>query len=277
VDKPLRVFRISPALLYSLAALFACAPSSPTRPTPTMTEPAFTRYIALGDSISIDIYPAADAARRYADRASTDRLGAASLLVKNDDVFWPEFRGRDLTTLYPKLGFDRRRDDLTADGATTESLLRQVERISPSEEPTLVTITAGGNDLLSSIGSGGTSPAPRIAERLRTATLRVLELRPNAVILVGTVYDPTDDTKRLPGYARTLEAEAKWLREYNDLVRTLASSDPRLRLADIHQHFLGHGMTAPEPERWYLLESIIEPSARGASEVRRVWLDALRK
>lgn len=241
-----------------------------TKPTTT-----FTRYVALGDSISIDIYPAHDVERRFPGRASTTRLGAVSLLVNNDDKLWPEFRGRDLSTLQPSLQFDAYRDDLTADGATTQSLLRQVERIERSEEPTLVTITAGGNDLLGSIGARGPSPAPEIFERLRTAVTRILELRPNALILIGTVYDPSDGTRRLPGYARTLDREAQWLEEYNDLLREYAKSDPRLRLADIHQHFLTHGLTAPVEEQWYLRESIIEPGARGASEVRRLWLSAI--
>jgi lysophospholipase L1-like esterase len=235
----------------------------------------FARYLALGDSISIDVYPAHDAARRHPGEASTDRLGAVSLLAHNDDQFWPEFRGRDLHTLQPSLQFDAQRDDLTADGATTESVLRQVQRIEQSEEPTLVTITAGGNDLLGHLGSPGASPAPMIAERLRRGIARVLELRPNSIVIAGTVYDPSDGTKRLPGYARPLEREAAWLDEYNDAVRQLVATDDRLRLADIHRHFLGHGLTAPPAEWWYLQESIIEPSARGASEVRRLWLEAL--
>lgn len=224
----------------------------------------FQRYIALGDSISIDVYPASDASLRFPGRAGTDRLGAASLLVHNDDRLWPEFRDRDLRIPF---------DDFTADGATTHSLLAQVERISPSDEPTLVTITAGGNDLLGHLGSSGASPAREIADRLRSAAARVLELRPASTILLGTVYDPSDGTNRLPDIPRPLDREAKWLAEYNDLVRQLATTDPRLRLADIHAHFLGHGLSVPEDERWYLRESIIEPSARGASEVRRVWLE----
>jgi lysophospholipase L1-like esterase len=231
----------------------------------------FSRYIALGDSISIDVYPAHDAERRYPGKASTELLGAASLLYRNDDRFWPEFKGRDLHTLLPELQFD----DLTADGATTQSLLRQVEQIAKSDEPTVVTITAGGNDLLGQIGWRGGDPVPEISSRLETAVHRLLEKRPNATVLLGTVYDPSDGTNKLPGYTRALEREAEWLATYNDFVRELAAGDGRIRLADIHQHFLGHGLTVPQGERWYLQESIIEPSARGASEVRRLWLDAL--
>jgi lysophospholipase L1-like esterase len=221
----------------------------------------FALYIALGDSISIDIYPAHDAELRYAGQYSTGKLGAASLLCRNDDKLWPEFKGRDLQPM--------RCLDLTADGATTESLPRQVEQIKPSDEATLVTITAGGNDLLGFIGSTH-NPVPEIAGRLKRAVARVLELRPNATVLVGTVYDPSNGTKRLPGYARELKRESEWLDEYNGFVRTLVKSDKRLRLADIHRRFLGH------PD-WFLPESIIEPSARGASEVRRLWLEAMKR
>lgn len=219
----------------------------------------FALYIALGDSISIDVYPAHDAQLRYPGKYSTDQLGAASLLCRNDDKMWPEFKGRDLQPM--------RCLDLTADGATTVSLLRQVEQIEPSDEPALVTITAGGNDLLGAIGAPG-NPVPEIAARLKAAVSRVLELRPNATVIVGTVYDPSNGTRRLPGYTRELKREAEWLDEYNDFVRMLVTSDERLRLADIHKHFMGH------PD-WYLPESIIEPSARGASEVRRLWLENL--
>lgn len=251
------------ALALTLALTLALACTTPP-PSTTMKTP-FTHYIALGDSISIDIYPAADAERRFAGRFSTDELGAVSLLVKNDDKLWPEFRGRSLGIPVT---------DLTADGATTESLLRQVERIDASDAPTLVTITAGGNDLLGHIGSRGPNPAPQIEARLRTAIARVLEQRPNATVLVGTVYDPSDGTNVLDGRGR-LDREAEWLADYNDRIRKLVTTDKRLKLADIHKHFLGHGLTAPLEERWYLRESIIEPSARGASEVRRVWLEAI--
>jgi len=50
---------------------------------------------------------------------------------------------------------------------------------------------------------------------------------------------------------------------------------PRVLLADVHAHFNGHGVTAPESERWYWRRSLIEPNARGASEIRAVWLAAL--
>jgi lysophospholipase L1-like esterase len=255
----------------------------------TMT---FSRYLALGDSISIDAYPAADVARRHPGKAASERLGAASLFLRNDDRLWPQFAGRDLHSFHPSLLFRQRdggwagrgddRDDLTADGATTHSLLDQVQRVSRSEEPTVITITAGGNDLLGEIGfretpnpSASGNPVHAIFGRLRQGVAQLLDLRPAGTILVSTVYDPSDGTNVMPGYDVPLDTEAEWLRNYNDAVRVLATGDPRLRLADIHAHFLGHGLSADERDRWYLAESIIEPNARGASEVRRVWLNAI--
>ena len=60
-------------------------------------------------------------------------------------------------------------------------------------------------------------------------------------------------------------------------MRHTASRTPNALLADVHRHFLGHGVTAPEPERWYWSPNPIEPSARGASEIRRVWWAALEE
>lgn len=238
----------------------------------------FARYLALGDSISIDLYPALDAARRYQGKGGGGRLGAASLFFSNDNEMWPEFRGRDLTGLCPEIAFDSA-DDLTADGATTHSLLRQVASLESSDERCVITITAGGNDLLSHIGyrpnEVSASPVSEIGSRLRESIAQLFERRPSAIILLSTVYDPSDGSARLPGIPRSLEREAGWLDEYNTLIRDLCHNDGRLLLADIHTHFLGHGLSAPAKDQWYLEESIIEPNARGASEVRRVWLESL--
>jgi len=82
-------------------------------------------YIALGDSISIDRYPELE--------TGMPDIGAASLF------------SRDLRARYPDLAFR----NLTADGATTEHVLRdQLPRIQDTSDPAIVTITAGGNDML---------------------------------------------------------------------------------------------------------------------------------
>jgi hypothetical protein len=44
----------------------------------------------------------------------------------------------------------------------------------------------------------------------------------------------------------------------------------------VHRHFLGHGVTAAEADRWYWRRSLIEPNARGANEIRRLWIEVLK-
>ena len=96
-----------------------------------------------------------------------------------------------------------------------------------------------------------------------------------ATLVLTTVYDPTDDTGRLPGLDAYGRLPLVHLDRFNNHVRQMAGATPRAVLADVPRHFLGHGVTAPEPERWYWRRNLIEPSARGASEIRRVWWEAL--
>jgi hypothetical protein len=58
-------------------------------------------------------------------------------------------------------------------------------------------------------------------------------------------------------------------------IRRLTRGTPNTLLADVHEHFLGHGASARESDRWYWRRSLIEPNAQGATEIRRVWRAAL--
>ncbi len=49
-------------------------------------------YVALGDSMSTDHYPTCDVRDLDLPPDRLDPLGAASLLYRNDDARWPEFR-----------------------------------------------------------------------------------------------------------------------------------------------------------------------------------------
>jgi lysophospholipase L1-like esterase len=216
------------------------------------TQIAVKRYIALGDSISIDEYPARE--------TGIPDIGAASLFA------------RDLAARFSELRFE----NLTADGATSEDVLRyQLPKIEASEEETIVTLTAGGNDMLMHLRA----PRPPvrlvegIIERLTRIVDELTQRLPNALIVIGTVYDPSDGTNVL--YGERLDREAQWLARVNEAIRAIANGRPDVRLADIHRHFLGHGLTAPAAERWYWSGLIFEPNAEGAREVRRLWLAAL--
>ena len=97
-------------------------------------------YVALGDSMSIDLYPALDAGEidvavaleRDPHAGAVGKLGAASLLHTNDDTRWPEEQGADLVSRHPGITLA----NLASDGATIGDVLpapvRSEWRSSPS-------------------------------------------------------------------------------------------------------------------------------------------------
>ena len=91
------------------------------------------RYVALGDSMSIDDY------------AGGPGRGAARLLHRNQDADFPEWVGRDLAA--GGWGVEV----LARDGAVVADVLnRQLPRLGAA--PDLVTVTMGGNDLMAGYG-----------------------------------------------------------------------------------------------------------------------------
>ncbi len=229
-------------------------------------------YVALGDSISIDLY------------AGGPGRGGASLLARNRDDDFPDWRGRDLAATRPELGFAL----LATDGGTTGSLLdHQLPRLEGSGAlPRVVTLTVGGNDVLGAYGD--TRRALEIVGLVRGRVERALDrlgalVRPGDPIIVGTVYDPSDGTA---------EAWRVGLPPWDDVVDVLAELNAALRavaaargavVADIHGAFLGHGLRAGDPAQaaarpedralWYC--NIIEPNAWGADAVRAAFWAAL--
>ena len=236
--------------------------------------------------MSIDLYPALDvgeidvavALERRVEAGSIAPLGAASLLERNDDARYPEFAGRDLRTRWP--GIETR--DLAMDGATIGDVFgMQLPEIEEREDEVLATLTVGGNDLLSAFS---TQPRASLMERIvrdiaqgYDALLDALRERlPRATFLLTTVYDPSDRTGRIPGlFEDAGPLPLRHLDTLNARIRDAARGREGMLLADVYVHFLGHGATVPPNERWYWRRSLIEPSAVGASEIRRTWVDAL--
>jgi acyl-CoA thioesterase I len=179
-----------------------------------------------------------------------------ALLVRNDDALFPEFRGRDLATRGPARLVHR-----AVDGATVDGLPAQVRGVQPPAGSAVALVTVGGNDLLRGLAADDGSGVREFAARL-DAFLTSLPVRP---VLLGTVYDPTfgDDARNFLGVdPRTARANH---RRVNDAITRLAERYGRL--VDLHAHFL-----RGDPS-WFV--NIIEPSLRGASEVRRAFLTAL--
>ena len=238
-----------------------------------MTSSSPLTYVALGDSISIDDY------------AGGQGRGGASLLFRNRDDDFPEWRGRDLASQDTEATFAL----LATDGATTRSLLgTQLPRLAATGfRPTLVTVTIGGNDVLTCYGD--TRAARRTVADVGRAVARALDelaplLAPQGRVVVGTVYDPSDGTGDGPRLGLPPWPDAvQVLAELNDVLREVASG-AGAEVAEIAEFFFGHGALAGDPARpeprprqrdlWFC--QVIEPNAWGASGVRQAFWEAAR-
>ncbi|MEP0818339.1 MULTISPECIES: SGNH/GDSL hydrolase family protein [Trichocoleus] len=174
------------------------------------------------------------------------------LLVRNDDRLFPEFQGQDLQSQGTA-----RLEHRAQDGATVRWLPSQVQGLQV-EGQAIALITIGGNDLLGGLIRDSGPGITTFANDLDTF-VQQLPIRP---ILLGNVYDPTlgDDQRNFsgvdPAIARTN------LRRINTAIQEIATRYGQL--VDIHAHFL-----TGDPS-WFT--ATIEPSLRGASEVRRAFL-----
>jgi len=226
--------------------------------------PLFSHYFALGDSISTDDYPG-------------EGKGAVSLLYKNLDILYPEFRGKDLNSLSGETAFR----SIAEDGATSYDVLHgQLQRLpAGSVSPMLFTLTAGGNDILSM-----QSDSEEIIFRIQTILNHIKRNFPNSAIVLGTIYDPTDGTGELFEEGISLQRELDTLLKTNTAIRSM-NEPGRIYVSDIYQQFLGHGSKAKDsenihhseddPSLWYVMT--IEPNPRGAHEIRRLFWESVNE
>lgn len=233
-------------------------------------------YIALGDSISIDSYPAMDA-----ELPSTTPRGAASVLgrsllglAKIDEVF-----------------------NLAEDGATMHDVLRaQLPKIPESRrlDANLITLTIGGNDIsfagmrairdLPSTGARSymekfSWEIKRIQEEYDDTVSAIRAFLPRSGIILNTLYDPTDGLGSLPASCGEWAEIAPWYsrgrRELGDYIRWRYDGNKYgqlVRVADIFKVFDGRGMAQDDvSKRWYYAKFMIEPSHTGAYEIAKEW------
>jgi hypothetical protein len=126
------------------------------------------------------------------------------------------------------------------------------------EGKAIALITIGGNDLLRGLIR---DPGAGIATFANALDTFVQQLQIRAVLL-GNVYDPTlgDDNRNFLGVDPAIAR--KNLQLMNTTIQEIASSYGQF--VDLHAHFL-----TGDPS-WFT--ATIEPSLRGASEVRRAFL-----
>ena len=180
------------------------------------------------------------------------RVHPGQLLVQNDDRLFPEFQGQDLKSRQPARLEHRARDGATVDGLRPQAQGLRVEGKA------IALITIGGNDLLRGLIRDSGAGIATFANTLDTF-VQQLPIRP---VLLGNVYDPTfgDDSRNFLGVEPAIARQN--LQRINTAIQEIANRYGQF--VDLHAHFL-----KGDPS-WFT--AMTEPSLRGASEVRRVFL-----
>jgi lysophospholipase L1-like esterase len=189
-------------------------------------------YLAVGDSMSIDDYTGVDGGGAVSQLARKLRLEVV---------------------------------DLTVDGNTTHGVLADLARAPAAAD--VVTLTAGGNDLL-----GGELPGA-ILRRLHEIAQRIEPL--GSRVVVNTIYDPSDGDdevgRRELGLSPLEMIELRQrLNALNTGIAKLAAEHGFL-LADIERLFHGHGVASDDT--WYV--QVIEPNLAGATAIAEHWHELL--
>jgi len=229
----------------------------------------YSVYIGMGDSISIDYY------------TGIPYGGGISLFYRNLDDMYPDFRGRDLVSLFPGIEcFNIAVDGERASGMAGQlEILTNIARKKGVGDRALVTLTIGGNDILAFINTryfAGRSFQSRLdmfllelQNRINNILSEIRDAFNNDVdIIIGSIYDPTDGSGIL--YGMDISSVLSSLEEINEAIMNLGVRHGAA-FADIHNHFLGHGNGTDDC--WYTGE--IEPNSKGGSEVRRVFWETL--
>jgi lysophospholipase L1-like esterase len=178
------------------------------------------------------------------------------LVVRNDDALFPEFEGQDLSSRGPAILVHR-----AVDGSTVRDLPAQALGLTRPSGGAVAMVTVGGNDLLQGLAADDGSGVAAFAHRLE----RFLGALPVRAVLLANVYDPTfgDDARNFLSVPAPLARTN--LRRVNEAIASLATRFGRL--VDLHAHFLRGDAS------WFV--NVIEPSWRGASEVRRAFMASL--
>src|ERR1044071_10431378 len=176
------------------------------------------RYLALGDSISIDDYtgvPGGGAASQLA------RLLGTSEFV-----------------------------DLTADGSTTDEVMKAIDQVAA--RPDLITMTVGGNDFLRALLWSDPTDGESYAEftersaRQIIARIDLIAARLKAFacpVIMNTIYDPSDGNNYLADVIGINPAARKGFTLLNEGIRNVVPQHGFL-LADLASLFRGHGINS---------------------------------
>ena len=222
-------------------------------------------------------------------------------LIENPVDEFVDMRGICLKTVLPGLATT----NLAVSGTTSfEHLEKQLPRLrfAGSNVFGLIVMTTGGNDLIHNYGRtlpkenamyGATLSEARpwissFDDRLEKMLAGISSAFPGGYrLFIADIFDPTDgkgDTQRA-GLPQWKDCEAI-LSAYNDVIHRFAVRHPEVRLVQVHDAFLGHGIhcTQPwsghyhseDPHYWYY-DNLEDPNERGYDAMRRLFLLEIAK
>jgi len=230
-------------------------------------------YLAIGDSVLIDKWPA--------NNDPNCKCGGASLLYKNLDNKYPNYKNKDLVSIFP----NAKMKVIAQDGATIDNLLNeQFSQIKKLPVPDLLTLSIGGNDIVhylyKYIHLASEESAYRFIDsfgkKLKMVQLKlrsIVRQNPEIIVVILNIYDPTDGTGFNFYTGEFLSFKKKKiiyniLNTINDQLRFL-SNEENFIFIDIHKHFLGHGIFARAPQtKWYHPKVCIDVNKLGAHKLR---------
>jgi len=214
-------------------------------------------------------------------------LGASfgALMLDNDDEAFPDFAGRDLTTLRP--GSDR--FGLAVDGARVDDLVTTQLPNVPTDA-TAIVVAIGIDDYLDAAGTSGeigTHQAGDFGVALDTLLAGLRDgnrfpVLPNVYLV--NIVDPADGAGDASAvYGGAWPAAGEVLAAFNAEVSRAAGAHSA-RLVDAHRAYLGHASHSADPANpnyhsvdptSWLQPDLIHLDRRGHSELRRLLLNAI--
>lgn len=208
-------------------------------------------------------------------------------------------KGKNLSAVFSRMKVLNKSISGTTSSSVVENELIHLHPF-PMDTLGVIVVSTGGNDLIHNYGR--TPPQPEAmygatraqagpwivdyAKRLDGIVERLGELFPGGVkIFILSIFDPTDgvgdiSNAELPVWPDGLAI----LGAYNQVIAGCAKRHTNVRLVDVHEAFLGHGIHcaqfwrpcyhADDPAYW-LYGNLEDPNDRGYDAIRRLILLAM--
>ena len=243
--------------------------------------------VGIGDSVTFGL------------GASTQAKSFFRRLVENPPDEFPDMHGKCLSKVFPNLTDT----NLALSGYTSlECLELLVPKLKLQDEDTfgIIVMTTGGNDIIHDYGRTLPREGAMYGATLEQARpwIKNFAVRLDSIIagleakfpagcefFIANIYDPTDGVgdaqyAGLPAWPDGL----KIIDAYNEIIGRAAENHTNVRLVNMHDAFLGHGIhclqfwrrhyDARDAHYWYW-DNLEDPNDRGYDALRRVFLNEM--